>query len=132
MKVRIFEFNKTFFHNKNLITMRTLLRATFDVEASNKAIIDGSLSKVFNSIMERIQPEASYFLANDGCRSCMMVFDLKDPSDIPVIAETFFHNLNAKVDFSPVMNAEDLKKGLQKWQESSQYITEKLQKSQTN
>ena len=112
--------------------MRTLLRATLDVEASNKAVIDGSLSKVINSTMERIHPEASYFLTIDGCRSCIMVFDLKDPSEIPAIAETFFLNMNAKVDFSPVMNAEDLKKGLEKWQESAQFIPEKFQKSQTN
>jgi hypothetical protein len=112
--------------------MRTLLRATLDVEASNKAVIDGSLAKVLNSTMERIQPEASYFLATDGCRSCFMVFDLKYPSEIPSIAEPFFLNMNAKVDFTPVMNAEDLKKGLEKFQESSEYIPEKFQKSQTN
>jgi hypothetical protein len=45
-----------------------------------------------------------------------MVFDLKDPSEIPAIAEPFFLNLNAKVEFSPVMNAEDLKKGLESLQ----------------
>ena len=112
--------------------MRTLLRVTLDVEASNQAVIDGSISKVINSVMERIHPEASYFLTLDGCRSCMIVFDLKDPSDIPAIAEAFFMNMNAKVDFTPVMNAEDLKKGLEKWQESAQYIPDKFQKSQTN
>jgi hypothetical protein len=42
-----------------------------------------------------------------------MVFDLKDPSEIPGIAEPFFMHLNAKVDFCPVMNAEDLQKGLE-------------------
>jgi hypothetical protein len=40
------------------------------------------------------------------------VFDLKDPSEIPSIAEPFFLNFNAKVAFCPVMNAEDLQKGL--------------------
>lgn len=92
--------------------MRTLLRATLDVIASNKAILDGSLPKIIKSTMDRLKPEASYFLAVDGCRSCLFVFDLKDPSEIPSIAEPFFLNLNAKVEFSPVMNAEDLQKGL--------------------
>lgn len=41
-----------------------------------------------------------------------MVFDMKDPSEMPVIAEPFFTELNAKVDFCPVMNADDLQKGL--------------------
>jgi hypothetical protein len=83
-----------------------------DVAASNKAVQDGSLPKILKATMDSIKPEASYFLAQDGCRSCLMVFDLKDPSDIPGIAEPFFLNLNAKVEFSPVMNADDLAKGL--------------------
>lgn len=96
--------------------MRTLLKVTMDVVASNKAIMDGSLPKIMQSTMDKIKPEASYFTAIDGCRSCLMVFDLKDPSDIPMIAEPFFLNMNAKVEFSPVMNAEDLKNGLEKLQ----------------
>jgi hypothetical protein len=92
--------------------MRTLLKATFEVAASNKAILDGSLPKIMKTTMDKLKPEASYFLATDGCRSCLMVFDLKDPSEIPSIAEPFFLNFNAKVEFQPVMNAEDLQKGL--------------------
>jgi hypothetical protein len=99
--------------------MRTLLKVIFDVAAGNKAIMEGSFPKVMKSTMDRINPEASYFLATeDGCRSCLMVFDLKDPSDIPGIAEPLFIGMNAKVTFSPVMNAEELQKGLQSWQQS--------------
>ena len=133
MKSCIFKFrNQNIFNNQNNTTMRSLLRATLDVAASNKAVIDGTLAKVVNSTIEKLQPEASYFLANDGCRSCFMIFDLKDPSDIPSIAEPFFMHMNAKVDISPVMNAEELKKGLEKWQSSSEYVPEKFQQSQTN
>jgi hypothetical protein len=96
--------------------MRTLLKATMDVTASNKAIMDGSLPKLMQSTMERLKPESAYFTAIDGCRGCFIVFDLKDPSEIPSIAEPFFSNLNAKVEFSPVMNADDLKKGLESLQ----------------
>jgi hypothetical protein len=98
--------------------MRTLLRVNLDVTASNKAITDGSLPKIMKSTIEKLHPEASYFFTDNGCRSCFMIFDLKDPSEIPVIAEPFFMNLNAKVEFVPVMNAEDLEKGLEKWQKS--------------
>ena len=93
--------------------MRTLLKATLEVSASNKAVMDGTLPKIMQATMEKIKPEASYFTAMDGCRCCIMVFDLKDPSEIPGIAEPFFQQLNAKVEFSPVMNADDLKKGLE-------------------
>jgi len=92
--------------------MRTLLKATLDVKASNKAILNGSLSKVVEMVMGMIRPESAYFMTIDGCRSCMMFFDLKDPSMIPSIAEPFFLNFNAKVEFFPVMNADDLQKGI--------------------
>lgn len=98
--------------------MRTLLKVSMDVVASNKAIMDGSLPKIMQETMDKIKPEAAYFQADDGRRACFMVFDLKDASEIPSIAEPFFIGFNAKVDFSPVMNAEDLKKGLEAWQKS--------------
>lgn len=37
---------------------------------------------------------------------------MKDSSDLPPIGEPFFSQLNAKVEVFPIMNAEDLKKGL--------------------
>lgn len=100
--------------------MRTLLKATLEVTAANKAIMDGTLPKLMQATMEKLKPEASYFTAIDGCRTCLIVFDLKDPSEIPVIAEPFFMQLNAKVEFSPVMNADDLKKGLEALQSMKQ------------
>ena len=112
--------------------MRTLLRVVLDVEATNKAIMSGLLPEIIKDMTDRIKPEASYFVSTDGCRSCLMVFDLKDPSDIPSIAEAFFLNLNAKVDFSPVMNADDLNKGLDKWQKASKFIPEKFHETHTN
>lgn len=93
--------------------MRTLLKVQMEVVASNKALMDGSLPKIMQTTIEKLKPEASYFTAVDGCRTCFIVFDMKDPSEMPSISEPFFMNLNAKVDFSPVMNADDLKKGLE-------------------
>jgi hypothetical protein len=93
--------------------MRTLLRVFFDAEAGNKAINNGKLPQVIKKTLETLQPEAAYFLPSNGERSFLMVFDLKDPSQIAVISEPFFNELNAKVELTPVMNAEDLQKGLQ-------------------
>ncbi len=94
--------------------MRTLLRVTVDdVTIANKAVTDGSLTKLIQSTMERLKPETAYFHTVNGSRVCFMVFALKDPSEIPAIAEPLFQGLNAKVEFIPVMNAEDLQKGLQ-------------------
>jgi hypothetical protein len=82
------------------------------VEAGNKAIKSGSLPKVMQQTAERWKPEAMYFTAVDGKRTAFIVFDLPDTSDIPVFAEPFFMELQAEVEFSPVMNGDDLQKGL--------------------
>lgn len=49
-----------------------------------------------------------------GQRTGWIVFDMTDPSQIPEIAEPLFLNFDAAVEFVPVMNAEDLQKGLAK------------------
>ena len=94
--------------------MRVLLKVTVPVEAGNKGIKDGVLPKTIMSFVEQHKPEAAYFLPEGGKRTALFVFDLKDASTIPTIGEPFFQNLNAEVTLSPVMNAEDLKAGLEK------------------
>ena len=92
--------------------MRMMLKVRLEVEAANKAIRDGTLPKIMQGVFAKIHPEASYFLAENGLRTALVFFDMKDPSEIPQIAEPFFMALNAKVDFIPVMNGDDLQKGL--------------------
>jgi hypothetical protein len=72
--------------------MRTLLKVSCDVVASNRAIKDGTLARIVQSTIEKLHPEASYFLSMDGKRGCFIVFDMKDPSEIPQIAEPFFYH----------------------------------------
>jgi len=93
--------------------MRMLLRVALDVEAATKAIKDNTLPELMQSTMQRLKPEASYFFADHGKRTAYFFFDMKEPSQIPVIAEPFFMNLNATVEFIPVMNADDLRSGLE-------------------
>jgi hypothetical protein len=95
--------------------MRMMMRVTIPVEQGNKAIKDGSLPKILQSTLEGLEPEAAYFgPLVGGQRSGFIVFDLKDASDLPRITEPFFQGVNASVEFSPVMNANDLKAGLSK------------------
>jgi len=92
--------------------MRTLLKVTIDAEPGNRGILEGALPKVIQSAIDKLKPEAAYFYSNNGKRCCMMVFDMKDSSEMPGITEPFFMALNAEVELCPVMNAEDLQKGL--------------------
>jgi hypothetical protein len=92
--------------------MRMLLRVQMDTEAANRMAADGSLEKAMTSMFEQLKPEAAYFSPEDGNRSAYIVFDMQDPAQMPVIAEPLFQGPHAKVSFSPVMNLDDLRKGL--------------------
>ena len=92
--------------------MRMMLKIVIPTETGNHAIKDGSLQKSFEAIMGKLKPEAAYFFPEHGLRSAMMIFDMKDASEIPAIAEPLFAGLNARIQLLPVMNADDLKKGL--------------------
>jgi hypothetical protein len=80
---------------------------------TNQAAKDGSLAGVINGVMEQLRPEAAYFLTEHGKRTALVVFDLKDPSQIPVLAEPLFHTANAAVELTPVMTADELQAGLE-------------------
>ena len=95
--------------------MRMMLRFSVDVESANRAVEGGTLGEIIDRTVRRIHPEASYFFADQGRRSGMFFFDMKDPSEIPQIAEPLFTRLNAQVDFLPVMNQDELRKGLEAW-----------------
>jgi hypothetical protein len=64
---------------------------------------------MIEKILADLKPEAAYFFADDdGQRSGSIVFDMKDTSQIPAIAEPWFLALNAKVSIRPIMNPQDL------------------------
>lgn len=94
--------------------MRMMLRWTVPVERGNETIKDGQLSETIQSLAAALKPEAAYFWPEQGERAGMMVFDMTDPSEIPQIAEPLFLNLDAAVEFTPVMNADDLQRALAK------------------
>jgi hypothetical protein len=96
--------------------MRMMMTVQFDTEASNRAIKDGSLPKLMDAALEQLHPESAYFTTHDGARTAFIVIDLQNTSDMPPIAEPFFMGLQAKIDWTPVMNREELKDGLQKLQ----------------
>jgi hypothetical protein len=92
--------------------MRMLLKATIPTELGNRAIKDGSFAKVMEATMAKLKPEAAYFVAERGRRCALFFFDMREASDIPGIAEPLFVGLHAEIELVPVMNADDLKKGL--------------------
>ena len=94
--------------------MRVMLRARIPVEAGNVGLTEGTLPVALQEVMELVQPEAVYIGPDEGQRTAMIFFDLKDSSDIPAITEPFFQKVNAAVELLPVMNQDDLRAGMAK------------------
>ncbi|BET48710.1 MULTISPECIES: hypothetical protein [Actinomycetes] len=92
--------------------MRVLLKATLDTDRANEAIRSGKLPELINRTLDHLKPEAAYFGPLGGRRTALMVFDMQDSSELPPTGEPFFTELNAEVEVSPIMNADDLRKGL--------------------
>ena len=94
--------------------MRMMMKVSIPVDAGNKGVKEGGLPKTVLGFVEQFKPESCYFTAQAGMRTAFFVFDLKDPTMIPSVAEPFFQNLQASIEMSPVMNLDEMKQGVEK------------------
>ncbi len=94
--------------------MRVMLKASFPIESGNRAIKDGTLGKTMGAFMDQVKPEAAYFAPEGGKRAAFFVFDMKDSSFLATVVEPLFLSLNASIEVTPVMNADELKTGLER------------------
>jgi hypothetical protein len=83
--------------------MRMMLKAVVGTEAGNETIRNGTMAKLIEQTMQELRPEAAYSVgSDDGHRSCVIVFDLDDPSRIPAVSEPFFQGGGRERDPPPV------------------------------
>ncbi len=57
-----------------------------------------------------LKSEAAYFCAESGKRGCFLVVSMNDVSEMPRVAEPWFLNFDATVEFLPAMVPADLQK----------------------
>ena len=91
--------------------MRILLKFDLSLEAGNEAVCSGKIAELNHSLMERIQPEAAYYSTENGKRISYIFFDLKDPSQLPAIAEPLFQDLRCS---HPVYSGDERRRST-KW-----------------
>jgi hypothetical protein len=91
--------------------MRVLVRVILPTEAGNRAIKDQDFIKNIQSFMDNYKAEAVFFTPSNGDRSANFIIDMPSSDMMATIAEPFFQ-MGARVEMQPVMNFEDLKKGL--------------------
>jgi hypothetical protein len=85
-----------------------LMHVQIPVESFNAAVRDGTVGQKMQRILAAIKPEAVYFTEQNGRRGGTLVVDVKDPSDVPRLAEPWFLTFNAQVEFRVAMTPEDL------------------------
>jgi|SRR5208283_4284158 len=90
--------------------MKMIMQVQLPVEPFNTAVRDGSVGEKMRRILDDIKPEAAYFTEIDGHRGAILVVNLASPSDVPRLAEPWFLEFDAKVEFRITMTAEDLAK----------------------
>jgi hypothetical protein len=90
--------------------MRMLLKANIPIEAGNASLKDGSMIEKLGSILEDTKPEAVYFYLENGLRTCLIIFEMDDASQLGATVEPWFLSMGAQVTISPVMNGEDFEK----------------------
>jgi hypothetical protein len=90
--------------------MKMLLTVEFPLEPFNSLVRSGKIGKIIGRILEDIKPETAYFTEQDGKRGGIFVVNVQSSSDIPVLAEPFFLNLQAECKFRIIMTPEDLQK----------------------
>ena len=93
--------------------MRFLIRTRIPTEHGNKMVQDPDFLKKLEDYISKVKPEASYFMPIEGQRSAAFIVNAETNAQIPAMVEPLFQWMGANVDVIPVMNFDDLKKGLQ-------------------
>jgi len=96
-------------------SMRVMLKFTIPTtKESNDQIRDGRMGQMMETLFGDLQPEAAYFCPIDGKRGGYIVFNMEEASDSVTKLEPFWLELGAEIETVPVMNADDLRAGLQR------------------
>jgi hypothetical protein len=91
--------------------MRMMLKILIPTEAGNEAVKDGSLAKLFETTIRKLDAETNYFVAQDGLRCAMIFFDIRIAPNFQA-SSSRCSGVNVEIDVVPAMNADDLKRGL--------------------
>ena len=92
--------------------MRFMVQFWIPTEHGNDVVRTGKIDKVMKKLGEEFKPEAMYFYPDEGIRAGAIFLQSDDPAIGAAIGERMWFGLQARVKITPVMNGDDLAKGL--------------------
>jgi hypothetical protein len=92
--------------------MRMMVKFTFGAGGGNEILRSGKINTLLQQVMEDLKPEAAYFYAENGQRSGHFIIESQDSVDLVRVCEPLWFGLKADVAMIPVMNGEDIQRGL--------------------
>lgn len=91
--------------------IRMMLKVQIPAEGGNRAIKDGTMMPIFEEVIKRAKPEASYFTQEDGMRTVYLVYMVQDPAEFAALHEPLMQGMDALVFDMTVTTWEELQHG---------------------
>ena len=88
--------------------MRMIMLVQFPIEPFNTLVRNGTVGEKMHQILDATKPESAYFTEREGHRGGLFVVNIDSPSDVARLAEPWFLQFNAEVEFRIAMTPEDL------------------------
>jgi hypothetical protein len=92
--------------------MRFMIEFTVPTQHGNDVVRSGKIDRVFRKLGEDLKPEAMYFYPDDGLRAGCIFLQSDNPAICAAVGERLWFGLHAQIKVTPVMNADELGKGL--------------------
>ena len=92
--------------------MRFMIEFSVPTQHGNEVVRSGKIDKIFKKLGEEFKPEAMYFYPADGLRAGCIFLKSDNPAICAAVGERLWFGLQAQVKVTPVMNGEELGKGL--------------------
>ena len=73
---------------------------------------DPNFMKKLEDYINKVKPEAAYFLPLEGHRTAAFIISMQSNDQVHALVEPSFQWMGANVEVVPVMNFDDLKKGI--------------------
>jgi hypothetical protein len=73
---------------------------------------DPNFLKKLEDYMNKVRPEVAYFMPVDGHRAAAFIVNIQSNDQVPTIVEPLFQWMGDNVEVIPIMNFDELKKGI--------------------